>query len=144
VGDFSAHPVLIGHQYLSCLVLSPAIVEVEKGVANANIGRLQLRQTHVAYTRTGYFKARVQYRDEDALNPECRDRTDITTEFTGRSASGYSGIVGPPILQEGAFRIGSPGDARNVRIQLESEAYLPFTLASVEWEGVYIQQTRQV
>jgi hypothetical protein len=66
------------------------------------------------------------------------------TEYTGRTLDGYSAIVGPPVVRDGTFVIGAPGDARNVRVAIESQTYLPFTIASAEWEGHYAQRTRQL
>lgn len=136
-GDFRQTPVYFGNPYNSRYVLSDIHIRQQApsgGVQAITNGRLQLHHMQLQFNDTGYFKVEV--------TPQARATRKY--EFNGRFMGDPDNIVGRTVLSEGSFRF--PVLSRNdrVKIEISSDSYLPFEILSVEWDGMFVDNTNRV
>ena len=111
--------------------LSEQMLKTDTGVLR---GRLQLRNMTVAYSGSGYFKAKVK--------PTAR--SEIVNEFTALTLDSSTTILDALSILTGDFRFPVLSQAKEVEITLESESFLPCTFQSIDWEGYFVKRARQV
>jgi hypothetical protein len=97
-------------------------------------GRLQIRKVRVAYSQTGYFKARV--------TPAAGNTYEYP--FTGRVLGVNTNVLGQIALDTSQFEF--PVSSKNdlVTIELFNDSHLPSAFLSAEWEGFYSIRSKRM
>jgi hypothetical protein len=97
-------------------------------------GRVNVRRMTLTFGKSGYFRIEV--------TPRGRDTS--TAVMTGRQVGNSLSPIGSPALIEGVIH--APVMARNIDVTIEvvSEEFLPFSLLSADWEGMYVIRSRRV
>lgn len=98
------------------------------------IGRLQLRNWNLVYNDTGFFNTKVT-QDKRATS---------TKVFTGRNLGSLNNIIGTVSIDSGTFRFPVLSRADGVKIELESDSFLPCKFQSAEWEGFYTLRSKRL
>lgn len=127
----SGGTVVSGVPFKFKYTLSEQMLKTDTGVLR---GRLQLRNMTVAYSDSGYFKAKVK--------PTAR--SEIVNEFTALTLDSSTTILDALSILTGDFRFPVLSQAKEVEITLESESFLPCTFQSIDWEGYFVKRARQV
>ena len=94
-------------------------------------GILKIRKFNVDYFRTGFFKMRVTALGRDAFDHI----------FTGRILGSPLNQIGTIPFETGSFKKLILSDARNLKIELISDSYLPCSFTGADWEGNYVTRT---
>lgn len=90
-------------------------------------GRLQLRRMSLAYIDSGYFRVEVTpARRDTAIYP-----------MTAKTVGDYGSRVGRIGLKTGAFTFSVLSKNTDVTIDLINDTFLPSTILSADWQGVY-------
>jgi hypothetical protein len=135
-GNFTGNDLIVGMKYVFRYKFSPITVKVAQGNAQKSdtIGRLQLRNMVLNYADSGYFKVLV--------NPLNRGTYEYV--FTGKTLGLPSTTVGGINLDTGLFKF--PILSRNIEVGIEvmSDAPLPVSLLSADWEGMYVKRSKTV
>ena len=98
------------------------------------IGRLQLRNWNLVYNDTGFFNTKVT-----------QDKRSTSTKvFTGRNLGSLNNIIGTVSIDSGTFRFPVLSRADGVKIELESDSFLPCKFQSAEWEGFYTLRSKRL
>ena len=130
-GDFSTNPLWIGQRIFAKADLSKIYVREQNGkIEPAN--KLQLLKGVVRYSDSGAFIVRV--------TPEGRSPSDYI--FTGRIVGDINNVLGVVALRSGQFPFSILSNNERVTISILSEAFLPFKVTSVEWEGNYTKRSQ--
>lgn len=136
LGDYSDSDLIVGRKYTFRYTLSPITVKVTagQGTKSDTTGRLQLRNIQINFSETGYMTA-----DVTPVN-----RQTYTYVYSGKTLGLASSTIGAANLETGKFRF--PVLARNtdVTIELKSDAPLPLSLLSADWEGMYVKRSKGV
>lgn len=134
LGDYSAHPVLVGVPYNMTYTFSRQHVREKGGTQSVLSGRLQLRTMRVNFENTGYFTVKV--------SPESRPVNEY--KYAGVVLNKANSIIEEVILSEGTFRF--PVQSRNDRVSItvESSSYLPCNFQNAEWEGFYNIRSQRI
>lgn len=102
--------------------------------APITIGRLQIRNWNLVYNDSGYFLTKVT-----------QDKRNTSTKvFTGRNLGSLNNVIGTVSIDSGTFRFPVLSRADAVRIELESESFLPCKFQSAEWEGFYTLRSKRL
>ena len=88
----------------------------------------------VLYNDTGFFKA--------VTTPTAR--TPSTATFTGRVVGSTGLIIGAVALETGKFKFPILSKSDEVKIELQSDSYLPCAFQSAEWEGFFVLRSRKM
>jgi hypothetical protein len=136
-GNYTDSDLVVGRKYLFRYKFSPITVKVQQNnnaQKSDTVGRLQLRNMSVNYSNTGYFKANV--------TPSGRSTYEYI--YTGKTLGLPSATIGEADLETGLFQF--PILARNTEVDIEisSDAPLPVSLLSADWEGMYVKRSRTV
>ena len=132
-GNHATGTIYIGLRYTSLGELSK-IHYRNQDQSSVITGRLQLKTITLSYKDSGYFKVIV--------TPEFRDP--IEYEFTGRIVGSGNNLVGSlAIEEEGRFRFPVYSKADTVKIEIQSDSYLPFTINNAAWTGFFNEISRQ-
>lgn len=97
-------------------------------------GRLNVRRMSLSHGESGYFRVEV--------TPRGREKYVYT--MTGRRIGSSASLIGEVALIDGVFRL--PVMARNidVTIELTSDEFLPYSILSADWEGLYVIRSRRM
>lgn len=110
----------------------------EQVIKNNNVaistGRMQLRNFHIVFSDTSFFKVRVK--------PSNRDETVKT--FTGRVLGQEQNKLGVAPKATGTFKVPVLAESSQVTITLESDSHLPCAFQSAEYEALYKDRTRRL
>ena len=124
VGDWSDHPVTIGKQYLFKYQLSPIYYKDSQKLAVPHY-KLNLKNMHLFYDRSGYFKVTVQMKGSD------------TYEYTLNPTLGDEILkVGEAVISRGNFRFPIFGDGEHTKITVESSSMFPLSIQGAEYEAL--------
>jgi hypothetical protein len=133
-GDFTNCDLIVGRRYTFRYKFSPITVKQQAGNAQKSdtIGRLQLRTMQLNFSETGYFKVNV--------TPEGRSTYEYI--YSGKTLGLPSATLGVVELETGFTKF--PILAQNTRVDIEvnSDAPLPCSLLSADWEGMYVKRSR--
>ena len=88
----------------------------------------------VLFNDTGFF--------EVVMTP--KNRTAVTTQFTGRILVSSSNVLNQVAIETGDFKFNVLGKAADVTIELKSSSYLPCFFQSAEWEGWFVMRSRRL
>lgn len=102
--------------------------------ASVGDGRLQIRKALLVYDQTGYFKV--------AVTPFRRDPYEYV--FSGRVVGSAQNDIGDIPLEAGKFSFPVMAKSDGVTIDITSDSYLPCSLLSAEWEGLYVIRSRRL
>ena len=135
-GDWSGNRLVVGRKYTFRYRFSPITVKVQAGGAQKSdtTGRLQLRTMAINYTDTGYFKTLV--------TPS--GRTTYEYIFSGKTLGLSSATIGANNLETGLFKFPIMSQNTGVNIEVSSDAPLPVSLLSADWEGMYVKRSKGV
>ena len=88
----------------------------------------------VLFNDTGFF--------EVVMTP--KNRTAVTTQFTGRILGSSSNVLNQVAIETGDFKFNVLGKAADLTIELKSSSYLPCFFQSAEWEGWFVMRSRRL
>jgi hypothetical protein len=131
---FAGNKLIVGRKYDFRYQFSPITLKVQAGEAQKSdtIGRLQLRNMQVNYSQTGYFKVSV--------TPKGRATSDYV--FSGKKLGLSSATIGEVNLETGLFKFAVLAKNTEVDIEINSDAPLPVSLLSTDWEAMYVKRSR--
>jgi hypothetical protein len=127
----------IGRSYTLRYRFSTFVLKEEAvggGQATVGEGRIQLRKASLTYDRSGYFRVEV--------TPFRRQTYQYV--FAGRVVGSARNVIGEVALEAGRF--GFPLMSKNdmVTVDIVNDSYLPSSVLSAEWEGLYVIRSRIV
>ena len=124
VGDWSAHPVTVGKAYNFKYQLSPIYYKDSQKLAVPHY-KLNLKNMHLFYDRSGYFKVTVELKGSEpyeyTLNPTLGDETLV---------------IGEAVISRGNFRFPIFGDGEHSKITVESNSMFPVSIQGAEYEAL--------
>lgn len=127
-----------GVRYAFRYVFSPFIMreQAPSGTGSQAVteGRLQIRKVRVAYSQTGYFKARV--------TPAAGQTYEYP--FTGRVLGVNTNVLGQIALDTSQFEFPVASKNDLVTIELFNDSHLPCSFLSAEWEGFYTIRSKRM
>ena len=132
-GDFSTYPVWIGKEYQFLYEFTEPTIktEVQGRLSSLSGGVLKIRKFNVDYFKTGFFNMRVTAPGRDAF----------THTFTGRILGSPLNKIGTIPFETGNFKKLILADAKDLKIELVSDSYLPCAFTGADWEGNYVVRT---
>lgn len=133
-GDFTDCDLIVGRKYTFKYQFSPITVKQQAGNTQKSdtVGRLQLRTMQVNFSETGYFKIKV--------TPIGRNTYDYI--FSGKTLGLPSSTIGQVELDTGNTRFPILAQNTGVTIELNSDAPLPCSFLTADWEGYYVKRSR--
>lgn len=136
-GDYRQTPVYFGILYETRYRISTVYIRQEAptgGVQAITHGRLQLHHMQFQYSNTGFFEVEV--------TPLARETRKYF--FNGRLVGDPENIAGVTVLSDGSYRFPVLSQNDRVKVDIVTDSYLPFAITSVEWAGMYVNNTRRV
>lgn len=135
-GNYTDCDLIVGRKYSFRYKFSPITVKVDAGNSQKSdtTGRLQIRNLAVNYSDSGYFKTQV--------TPSGRSTYEYV--FTGKTLGLTSSTIGGTSLETGIFKFPVLAQNTEVDIEISSDAPLPVSLLSADWEGMYVKRSRTV
>lgn len=132
-GNHATFPVLIGKEYkFRYEFTEPTIkTEVAGRLSSLSGGTLKIRKFNVDFYKTGYFEMQVKAPSRDAFSHI----------YTGRVLGSSINKIGEVPFETGNFKKLILADARNLKIELLSDSYLPCAFTGADWEGNYVVRT---
>lgn len=133
---YANNRLVVGRKYSFRYKFSPITLKVQAGNAQKSdtAGRLQLRNMQVNFSTTGYFKVDVTPFGRSTYN----------YIFSGKTLGLSSATIGESNLETGLFRFAVLSKNTEVDIEINSDAPLPLSLLSADWEGMYVKRSRGV
>ena len=130
VGNWTAHPLTIGKTYNFKYQLSPIYYKDSQKLAVPHY-KLNLKNMHLFYDRSGYFKVTVELKGSDpyeyVLNPTLGDETLV---------------VGEAVISRGNFRFPIFGDGEHSKITIQSNSMFPLSIQGAEYEALTTSHSR--
>jgi hypothetical protein len=133
-GNFTDCDLIVGRKYVFKYEFSAITVKQPAGNAmkSDTIGRLQLRTMQINYSDSGYFKVLV--------TPSGRSTYEYT--FSGKTLGLASSTIGLVELDTGDFQFPILAQNTGVTVELLSDAPLPCSFLSADWEGMYVKRSK--
>jgi hypothetical protein len=134
LGNYTGCNLVVGCKYTFRYQFSPITMKQQAGNAQKSdtTGRLQLRTMQVNFANTGYFKA--------VVTPEGRNSYEYT--YSGKILGLPSSTLGQIELDTGNTKFPILAQNTGVTIELNSDAPLPCSFLSADWEGLYVKRSR--
>lgn len=134
LGNYSACDLVVGRKYTFRYVFSPITVKTPVGNSQKSdtVGRLQLRTMQVNFSNTGFFKSRV--------TPLGRSAYEYV--YSGKTLGLPSSTIGVIDLDTGNMKFPILSQNTGVEIELSSDAPLPCSFLSADWEGMYVKRSK--
>ena len=130
LGNWSSHPVTIGKTYNFKYQLSPIYYKDSQKLAVPHY-KMNLKNMHLFYDRSGYFKVTVELKGSDTyeykLNPTLGDETLV---------------IGEAVISRGNFRFPIFGDGEHSKITVQSDSMFPVTIQGAEYEAMTTSHSR--
>lgn len=95
-------------------------------------GRINIRRLALTHGRSGYFRVEV--------TPQGRGT--FVNIMNGRKVGQL--VLGLPAMNEGVFKVPIMGRNTELTVELVSDEYLPFSILSADWEGIYTIRSRRI
>jgi hypothetical protein len=133
-GDLSSSLFYVGLPYRFTYEFSKPVLKTSVasgGQASVIAGRLQLHKFHLSFAETGYFKVEV----------EAGNGQTYTYTHTGQILGTPSAVVGSRDVEDGTFSFRVNANAKNARITVINDSFLPSNLTGAEWEGRFERRT---
>lgn len=136
LGNFTDSDLVVGRKYSLRYKFSPITIKVQAGQGQKadTVGRLQIRNLQINYADTGYFKVKV--------TP--RGRTTYEYVFSGKTLGLSTSTIGSISVETGLFKFPILAQNTEVDIEITSDAPLPVSFLSADWEGMYVKRSRGV
>jgi hypothetical protein len=133
-GNYTDSDLIVGRKYNFRYQFSPITMKQQAGqaVKSDTVGRLQLRTMQVNFSDTGYFRAQV--------TPE--GRSTYSYIYSGKTLGQPSSTIGLIELDTGNTKFPILAQNTGVAIELNSDAPLPCSFLSVDWEGMYVKRSK--
>ena len=132
IGDWTDGTVYVGKQYLFKYQLSPIYYKDSQKLSVPHY-KLNLKNMHMFYDDSGYFKVVVSLRGSGdynyTLDPTLGDPT-LT--------------IGTAVISRGNFRFPIMGDGETSTITIESNSMLPCSLAGAEYEALSVTHSKHM
>ena len=134
LGNYTNCDLIVGRKYTFRYVFSPITVKTPVGNSQKSdtVGRLQLRTMQVNFANTGYFKANVK--------PSGRSTYEYI--YSGKTLGLPSATIGAIDLDTGNMKFPILSQNTGVDIELSSDAPLPCSFLSADWEGMYVKRSK--
>ena len=110
---------------------------VKSGDNSINSGRLQMRNFEISYADTGFFEVEISPKPYDSRLRTINHRT-----FTGKQIG--SSFLGQQDLAEGVFRVPVYCNAKDVKITVKSDSWLPVAIQSADWEAFQVLRNQRI
>tara|TARA_B100001989_G_scaffold41036_1_gene25269 strand:- start:1179 stop:3494 length:2316 start_codon:yes stop_codon:yes gene_type:complete len=107
---------------------------IKRDNAPITIGRLSIKNWNIVYNDSGFFECKV--------TPD--KRTAKTRRFTGRNIGSLNNVIGKVSIDSGTFSFPVLSRADSVKVEIESNSFLPCIFQSAEWEGFYTLRSRRL
>jgi hypothetical protein len=132
-GDHSAGPAFVGKEYQFLYEFTEPTIktEVQGRLSSLSGGVLKIRKFNINYFKTGYFEFRITAPGRDAF----------THKFTGRILGSALNTIGTIPFETGNFKKLILADAKDLKLEVVSNSYLPLALTGADWEGNYVVRT---
>ena len=132
-GDYSAGPAFVGKEYQFLYEFTEPTIktEVQGRLSSLSGGILKIRKFNINYFKTGYFEFRITAPGRDAF----------THKFTGRILGSALNTIGTIPFETGNFKKLILADAKDLKLEVVSNSYLPLALTGADWEGNYVVRT---
>jgi len=132
-GDLSKNTAFIGKEYRFLYEFTEPTIktEVQGRLTSLPGGVLKIRKWSVDYFNSGYFKLQVTAPGRDPFSHV----------FTGRILGGPLNQIGVIPFETGNFKKLILSDAKNLKLELISDSYLPCAFTGADYEGNYVVRT---
>jgi hypothetical protein len=133
-GNYTDSDLVVGRKYTFRYQFSTITMKQAAGqaVKSDTVGRLQLRTMQVNFSETGYFQAKV--------TPEGRNSYNYV--YSGKTLGQPSSTIGLIELDTGNTKFPILAQNTAVEIELNSDAPLPCSFLSADWEGMYVKRSK--
>jgi hypothetical protein len=133
-GNYTDCDLIVGCKYTFRYQFSPITMKQQAGNTQKSdtVGRLQLRTMQVNFSETGYFKAQV--------TPD--GRSTYSYIYSGKTLGLPSSTIGTIELDTGNTKFPILSQNTQVTIELNSDAPLPCSFLSADWEGMYVKRSK--
>jgi hypothetical protein len=133
-GNYTDCDLIVGCKYTFRYQFSPITMKQQAGNTQKSdtVGRLQLRTMQVNFNETGYFKAQV--------TPD--GRPTFSYIYSGKTLGLPSSTIGTIELDTGNTKFPILSQNTGVTIELNSDAPLPCSFLSADWEGMYVKRSK--
>jgi hypothetical protein len=135
-GNYTDCDLILGRKYTFRYKFSPITVkqQTQNAQKSDTIGRLQLRTMQLNFSNTGYFKVNV--------TPDGRNTYEYI--YSGKTLGLPSATLGVVELETGFTKFPILAQNTGVDIEVNSDAPLPCSLLSADWEGMYVKRSRSM
>lgn len=127
----------VGAPYTTSYKFSTLTIKQESGAGEAKSiidGRLQLRKMVLQYANSGYFRVQVTpVKREPYIYP-----------FTAKTLGIFRQKIGRVNIESGTFQFPIMSKNDQVTIEIINDNWLPFSILSAEWEGLYTTRSRRL
>ena len=132
-GNHAAFPVFIGKEYRFLYEFTEPTIKTEVAgrLSSLSGGILKIRKFNIDYFKAGYFELQIT----------APGRTPFSHIYTGRILGSELNKIGEVPFETGAFKKTILAGARNLKIELISDSYLPVAFTGADWEGNYVVRT---
>jgi hypothetical protein len=132
-GDLSKNTAFIGKEYRFLYEFTEPTIktEVQGRLTSLPGGILKIRKWSIDYFNSGYFKLQVTAPGRDPFSHV----------FTGRILGGPLNQIGVIPFETGNFKKLILSDAKNLKLELISDSYLPCAFTGADYEGNYVVRT---
>ena len=132
-GNLSKNTAFIGKEYRFLYEFTEPTIktEVQGRLTSLSGGVLKVRKFSIDYFKAGYFRLQVTSPGRDPFNHV----------FTGRILGGPLNKIGVIPFETGNFKKLIMADAKNLKLELISDSYLPCAFTGADYEGNYVVRT---
>jgi hypothetical protein len=132
-GNHSEFPVFVGKEYQFLYEFTEPTIktEVSGRLSSLSGGILKIRKFNIDYFRAGYFEMKIT----------APGRSPFSHIYTGRILGSALNKIGQVPFETGSFKKLILADARDLKIELLSDSYLPCAFTGADWEGNYVVRT---
>ena len=132
-GDHSSGSCFVGKEYLFLYEFTAPTIKTEVAgrLSSLSGGVYKIRKFNVDYFKTGFFNMVVTI----------PGRSEFTHVFTGRILGSALNNIGDIPFETGSFKKLIFADAKNLKVELKSNSYLPCAFTGADWEGQYTVRT---
>lgn len=133
-GDYSGHPVTVGHTYTTRLVVSKQY-PMDWQSRPLTTGRLVMHTFTANVTNTGYLRAEVYPygKEVTALQPDLMVPIEFRPDILGSAQT----LLGKRAYLSDAFTFSVAGSSDLARIELVNDSPFDSTITSGQWVGLY-------
>jgi hypothetical protein len=133
IGNHATFPVFVGKEYKFLYEFTEPTIKTEVAgrLSSLSGGILKIRKFNIDYFRTGYFEMKITAPGRDSFSHI----------YTGRILGSILNKIGSVPFETGSFKKLILAGARNLKIEIISDSYLPCAFTGADWEGNYVVRT---